>query len=93
MLFQHADVLLCQELTDAQRIAGKRIVIVKQPRVVLPHLGHWTTQTIVWRTLKGKTGAVTTSTINLRDNILQTHLSRRRTVVRLFQQTLTENIQ
>jgi len=37
-LLQHGDALLGQELSDAQGIVSRRVVMVKQPRVVLPQL-------------------------------------------------------
>ena len=44
-LFQHDDVLLSQELLDAQGIVSRCIVMVKQPQFVMPHplslLAHW----------------------------------------------------
>ena len=44
-LFQYGDVLLRQELPDAQGIVSRCIVVVKQPRFVLPQLSsllaHW----------------------------------------------------
>ena len=47
-LLQHGDVLLGQELPDAQGSVSRRVVMVKHPRVVLPQLlpllAHWTKQ-------------------------------------------------
>ena len=37
-LLQHGDVLLGQELPDAQGSVSRRVVMVKHLRVVLPHL-------------------------------------------------------
>ena len=37
-LLQHSDVLLGQELSDTQGSVGRRVVTVKHPLVVLPHL-------------------------------------------------------
>ena len=48
-LFQYGDVLLGQELPDAQGVVSRCIVVVKQPRFVLPQLSsllaHWAKQT------------------------------------------------
>ena len=47
-LFQYGDVLLGQELPDAQGIVSRCTVVVKQPRFVLPQLSsllmHWAKQ-------------------------------------------------
>ena len=47
-LFQYGDVLLGQELPDAQGVVSRCIVVVKQPRFVLPQLSsllaHWAKQ-------------------------------------------------
>ena len=37
-MFQYGDVLLGQELPDAQGVVSRCIVVVKQPRFVLPQL-------------------------------------------------------
>ena len=48
-LFQYGDVLLGQELPDAQGVVIRCIVVVKQPRFILPQLlssllAHWAKQ-------------------------------------------------
>ena len=47
-LFQYGDVFLSQELPDAQGVVSRCIVVVKQPRFVLPQLSsllvHWAKQ-------------------------------------------------
>ena len=47
-MFQYGDVLLGQELPDAEGVVSRCIVVVKQPRFVLPQLSsllaHWAKQ-------------------------------------------------